>query len=155
MKAFARTMSAAAILMAAHQLSCSGHASASEKQFLNLEYRPKPNGYTHVVSSPPGRMIFVSGQGGASTEGEMPDDFASQAENTFKNIRNCLQMAGATFNDVVKINYYLKDMNDLTELRNIRAKYLNMEKPPAATAVQTGLGGDLLIEVEVVAIIPE
>ena len=130
-------------------------AQRPEKEFLNLEGRPEPNGYTHVVTSAPGRMIFVSGQGGSSTDGEMPENFATQADNTFKNIQECLKMAGATFNDVVKINYFLKDINDLTELRNVRANYLNMEQPPAATAVETGLGGSMLLEVEVVAIVPE
>lgn len=164
MRVFTRTTSAAAIVLALYQVSCSGGAGISmpnqearkfEKQFMNLDYRPKPNGYTHVVTSSPGRLIFVSGQGGSSPEGELPDDFASQAENTFKNLENCLQLAGATFQDVVKINYYLKEMSDLAELRKIRANYLNMENPPAATAVQTGLGDDLLLEVEVVATVRE
>src|SRR5436309_15213744 len=63
------------------------------KQFLNPEGVPKPTGWTQVVSSRPGRMIFVSGQGGASTDGRLPEDFASQARNTFENIRRCLTAA--------------------------------------------------------------
>lgn len=34
-----------------------------EKRFLNLPYRSAPNGYTHVVKSPPGTMVFLSGAG--------------------------------------------------------------------------------------------
>jgi enamine deaminase RidA (YjgF/YER057c/UK114 family) len=126
-----------------------------EKQFLNHSYIARPNGYSHVVTSPPGKMIFLSGAGGTDRTGKMPADFPSQAENTFQHLRNGLEMAGASFNDVVKINYFLKDINDLTELRKIRAKYLNMDKPPAATAVQTGLAEGMLLEVELVAIVPE
>jgi enamine deaminase RidA (YjgF/YER057c/UK114 family) len=129
--------------------------SMPEKQFLNHSYTAKPNGYSHVVTSPPGKMIFLSGAGGTDQAGNMPKDFASQADNTFKHLQNGLEMACASFKDVVKINYVLKDMNDLTELRKVRAKYLNMEKPPAATAVQTGLSGEMLLEVELVAIVPE
>ena len=130
-------------------------APKPQKQFVNLSPAQKPNGYTHVVTSPPGKMVFVSGQGGAGEDGVMPADFAAQAENTFKNIGKCLELGGATFADIVKINYYLKDMNDLTTLRAVRAKYLNMEAPPAATAIQSGLAGSLLLEVEVVAVVPE
>jgi enamine deaminase RidA (YjgF/YER057c/UK114 family) len=130
-------------------------APKPQKQFLNLNPAQKPNGYTHVVTSPPGKMVFVSGQGGAGEDGVMPAGFESQAENTFKNIGKCLQLGGATFADVVKVNYYLKDMNDLTTLRAVRAKYLNMDTPPAATAIQSGLAGSLLLEVEVVAVVPE
>ena len=128
---------------------------APEKEFLNLPYRSKPNGYTHVVSSPPGRMIFLSGAGGTDREGNMPDDFATQAHNTFRNLKAGLELAGATFADVVKINYFFSDMADLGKLRQVRANYLNMEAPPAATAVQTGLGGSMKLEVELIAVVPE
>jgi 2-iminobutanoate/2-iminopropanoate deaminase len=124
------------------------------KQFLNLDGK-KPPGYTHVVSSRPGRMVFISGQGGADEGGKLPADFASQAKNTFENIRRCLAMAGAKFEDVVKINYYVTDMSNTAELRRIRAQYLNMNAPPASTLVQVGLGEGLLLEVEAVAIVSE
>ena len=128
---------------------------APEKEFLNLPYRSKPNGYTHVVTSPPGRMIFLSGAGGTDRDGTMPDDFATQADNTFRNLQAGLELAGATFDHVVKINYFLSDMADLGELRQVRANYLNMAAPPAATAVQTGLGGSMRLEVELIAVVTE
>lgn len=128
---------------------------ATEKEFLNLPYRSQPNGYTHVVTSPPGRMIFLSGAGGTDRDGVMPDDFATQADNTFRNLQAGLEQAGATFADVVKITYFLSDMADLGELRQVRANYLNMAAPPAATAVQTGLGGSMKLEVELIAVVTE
>jgi 2-iminobutanoate/2-iminopropanoate deaminase len=124
------------------------------KQFLNLDGQ-KPPGYTHVVTSPPGKMIFISGRGGAAKDGAMPADFAAQATNTFEDLKRCLALGGATFRDVVKINYFIKDMSNTGELRRIRAKYLNMDAPPAATLVQAGLGEGMLLEVEAVAIVPE
>lgn len=124
------------------------------KQFLNIGDK-KPPGYTHVVTSPPGRMIFVSGQGGTDASGKLAEGFADQTEYTFQNIGRCLELAGATFKDIVKINYFVTDMANLGELRRIRAKYLNMDAPPAATLVQSGLVEGLLVEIECVAIVPE
>ena len=84
----------------------------------------------------------------------MPPDFSAQAKNTFENIRRCLELAGASFGDVVKINYYVTSMDNTAELRRVRAQYLNMANPPAATLVQVGLGSGLLLEVEAIAIVP-
>ena len=126
------------------------------KQFLNPEGVPKPTGWTQVVSSRPGRMIFVSGQGGASSDGRLPEDFASQARNTFENIRRCLTAAGAKFEDIVKINYYLTDLANTAELRRVRADYVNQSAPPASTLVQAGLvGKGMLLEVEAIAMVRE
>ena len=129
-------------------------AKKMSKQFLNLDGQ-KPPGYTHVVTSAPGKMIFISGHGGAARDGTMPPDFETQATNTFEGLKRCLALAGATFSDVVKINYFVKDLSDTTRLRQIRARYLDMEHPPAATLVQSGLASGQLLEVEVVAISQE
>lgn len=129
-------------------------AKKTVKQFLNTGGK-KPPGYTHVVKSPPGTMVFISGQGGADADGKMPADFSGQARNTFENLKKCLALAGASFKDVVKINYYVTDMASTAELRRVRSGYLDMENPPAATLVQAGLGQGMLIEVEAVAIVPD
>lgn len=129
-------------------------AKKMNKQFLNVGGK-KPPGYTHVVKSPPGNMVFISGQGGTAQDGTMPTDFSSQARNTFENLKRCLALGGATFKDVVKINYFVTDMANTTELRRVRAEYLDMENPPAATLVQSGLGKGLLVEIEAIAIVPE
>jgi len=132
-----------------------GAASRPGKQFWNFPGEAKLPGYSRVVSSPPGRMIYLSGTGGNGADGKMPEDFASQAKNTFDNMARGLKLAGASFKDVVKINYFVTDMSHTAELRQIRAGYLNMDSPPAATLVQAGLGKGLLLEVEAIAVVPE
>ena len=127
----------------------------AKKEHMNLPHLPEPPGFTHIVTSSPGKTIYLSGQGGFGEDGELPDDFTTQSENTFKNLQKCLETAGATFNDVVKMNYYLVDINDLAQLRGIRSRYINMDTPPASTLVQAPLIGDLLIEVDAVAVVPE
>ncbi len=126
----------------------------AEKRYFNLN-NAKPPGYTHVVTSGPGKMVFISGQGGTDATGKLPEDFSSQAQNTFENIGKCLALAGARFEDIVKINYFVTDMASTAELRKVRARYLNMERPPASTLVQAGLGKGMLLEVEAIAVIPE
>jgi enamine deaminase RidA (YjgF/YER057c/UK114 family) len=98
------------------------------KQFLNVGGK-KPPGYTHVVTSPPGMTIYISGQGGSADDGKMPPDLNTQARNTFESLKRCLALAGASFKDVVKINYFVTDMGNTTELRRVRSQYLDMEHP--------------------------
>jgi enamine deaminase RidA (YjgF/YER057c/UK114 family) len=124
------------------------------KQFLNLDGH-KPPGYTHVVTSMPGKMIFISGRGGANPDGSLPHDFETQAKNTFEDLKRCLALGGASFKDVVKINYFVKNLSDTASLRKVRAQYLDMEHPPAATLVQAGLSDGALVEIEAIAVVPE
>lgn len=151
-----RTMKTGLIWAAAGALAASlaQPAKNAAKQFLNLDGQ-KPPGYTHVVTSPPGRTIFISGRGGTGSDGKLPPDFAAQATNTFEDLKRCLAMAGASFKDVVKINYFISDLGNTEELRRVRARYLDMQHPPAATLVQAGLAKGLLLEVEAVAVVPE
>ncbi len=79
---------------------CAAPRKKMEKQFLNLGSQ-KPPGYTHVVVSAPGKMVFVSGRGGAAADGSMPSDFETQAVNTFEDLKKCLSLSGAGFKDVV------------------------------------------------------
>jgi enamine deaminase RidA (YjgF/YER057c/UK114 family) len=126
------------------------------KQFLNVPGQQKPTGYTQVVTSPPGKMIFISGRGGATADGAMPGDFGSQAKNTFEDLKRCLALAGASFKDVVKINYYVKNASDVAELRGIRTQYRDLEHPPASTLMQSGLvEKEQLLEIEAVAVVSE
>jgi enamine deaminase RidA (YjgF/YER057c/UK114 family) len=143
------------ILVVLVALAVCGLACARKpmKEFMNLDDK-RPPGYTHVVTSPPGKMVFLSGMAGSNPDGSLPPDFRTQADNTFRTIGRALKMAGADFKDIVKINYFLADMKYIGELREVRANYLNMEAPPAATAVQSGLTG-ILLEIECIAIVPE
>jgi enamine deaminase RidA (YjgF/YER057c/UK114 family) len=150
-----RPYRAALIILTTVGILAASPARKSKTQFLNPEGVPKPTGYTQVVSAGPGRMIFISGQGGAAPDGQMPEDFAVQTKNTFENIGRCLAAAGAKFDDIVKINYYVTDMAYTAELRRVRANYLNQLAPPASTLVQVGLGKGLKVEIEAVAVVPE
>jgi enamine deaminase RidA (YjgF/YER057c/UK114 family) len=124
------------------------------KQFVNLDGK-KPPGFSQIVVTPPGRTVYLSGMGGAAPDGTVPRDFATQADNTFRKIGRALKLAGAGFKDIVKINYFVTDIKNVNQLREIRARYLNMESPPAATLVQAGLTGELQVEIECIAVVPE
>ncbi|MFN7117171.1 MAG: RidA family protein [Saprospiraceae bacterium] len=132
--------------------------SSLQKTFIN-PFPIKPPGYTHVVVTDCARTIYISGQVPTNEKGEIvgKDDFAVQTRQVYENLKIALQAAGATFNDVVKMNTYIKNYTPdyLPTLRTIRADYLPKENPPASplAGVQSLYHPDVLIEIEAIAVI--
>ena len=117
----------------------------------------KPTGYTHVVEVNRGRTIYIAGQVAFDASGSLvgKGDFAAQTRQVMENLKAELTAAGATFDNVVKVNTYVTDMSQLPKLREIRASYFGTN-PPASTLVQVvGLAlPDLMIEIEAIAVVP-
>ena len=115
------------------------------------------NGYTHVVMGT-GRLIALSGQVAFDENGDLvgPGDPAAQARQVFENLRRCLAAAGAGFDDVVKLTYFVTDVAYLPAVRAVRDQYIDVERRPASTAVQVValIRPELLLEVEAFAILP-
>ena len=103
-----------------------------------------------------GRTVYVSGQGSFDPEvGHFaPGDFRAQAERTFGNVQAILEAAGATWKDVVKVNVYLANVLDFAAMNEVYRQFV-VEPFPARTTVQAGLIGQMLIEVDCVAVIPD
>ncbi len=133
--------------------------ATAQTQFINPDALSKPPGYTHVVVAQPGKIVYLSGQVGNDTTGKVVShDFRAQAEQVFANLKTALAAAGATFDDVVKLNYYVRDYSQdkRAAIREARDKYVNKEHPPASTliGVATLASDDYLLEVEAVAVVP-
>jgi enamine deaminase RidA (YjgF/YER057c/UK114 family) len=101
-------------------------------------------------------VVFVSGQGPISAEGELvgEDDFEAQVRTTFANLGTVLEEAGASFEHVVKLGVFLTDIGRLRDYGRIRAE-LMPGPPPASTAVQVvalAVPG-MMIEVEAFAVL--
>jgi len=114
-------------------------------------------GYSHVVTGS-GRMVFVAGQVALDEQGNLVggDDIGAQAEQVFANLERALRAAGATFEDVVKLNYYLTDIGGLMTVRAVRDRYLSAERPASTLVEVKGLfRPECLIEVEAVAIVAD
>ena len=133
-------------------------AHAQNTTFKNPPELGKPNGYSHVVIVNRGKLVFVSGQVGLNSKGEISSDFAGQARQAFANLRTALAAAGATPADLVKLNYYVVGLNHdkLAALREARDKVIDKQHPPASTlaGVQALFRDDVQIEIEAEAVIP-
>ena len=115
-----------------------------------------PTGYSHIVSATGGRTIYISGQVAFDAKGQLvgKGDLAAQTRQVFANLDTALKAAGATFNDVVKTNYYMLDASQVQVVREIRSKYFSQDLP-ASTLVEVRrlANADFLIEIEVIAVV--
>lgn len=123
---------------------------------------PAPEGvapaaqYTQVVLGT-GRFVAVSGQLALDEDGKPvgEGDPAAQARQVFENLRRCLASAGATFDDVVKLTYFVTDMAHMGAIRAARAEHIPDDRLPAASAVQVAalVRPEFLMEIEAFAVV--
>ncbi|MFB7330164.1 RidA family protein [Streptomyces adustus] len=112
--------------------------------------------YSHVVAAT-GRLVAVSGQVALDEDGTLvgAGDATAQARQIFRNLRHCLAAAGATFDDVVKLTYFVTDMAQMPAIRAARAEHIPDDRLPAASAVQVAalVRPEFLMEIEAFAVV--
>ena len=104
-----------------------------------------------------GKHVYISGQVATDAEGNLvgKGDIAAQARQIFENLKLCLAAAGATFDDVVKLNIFSTDMDaHVPVYAPIRSQYFdNKNVPSSYVQVQRLVSPDMLMEIEAVAIL--
>ena len=113
--------------------------------------------YWHVLSVAGGqRMIFISGQVPRNRDGQLvgKGDMAKQIEQVGENIKACLEAAGATLDDLVKITSFTTDIDEFFRQAATRNRYFGTALP-ASTAVEVRRLADpeWMIEIEATAIV--
>lgn len=100
-----------------------------------------------------GDFVYVSGQV-AMRDGEIvAGGIVEQARVTFENIRQILQEAGCSLEDVVKVNVWLDDPRDFWSFNKVFSDYFQ-NHPPARSTVQSLIMVDAKIEADVIAYKP-
>lgn len=98
-----------------------------------------------------GNILFCSGQIPINPEtGSIPEGVEAQAEQALTNVKNLIEAAGSSIDNVVKTTVFIKDMNDFAKINEIYAKYFT-EPFPARSCVEVArLPKDVLLEVEAI-----
>jgi 2-iminobutanoate/2-iminopropanoate deaminase len=102
-----------------------------------------------------GNILYSSGINGKDREKDgMPDDPKRQAECMFNNMRTLVETAGGTTEDIVRVTLHLKDRSYRQFIDPVWiAMFPDENSRPARHAVQTELGGGMLMQCEIVAVI--
>lgn len=101
-----------------------------------------------------GSLVFVSGQGPIDeiTGRVKGTTFKEQVSITLQNLGAVLETAGSSIEKVCKVNAYLKDIESFDEFNEIYIQFFG-EPRPARTTVSARLSGDILVEIDAIAII--
>ena len=130
--------------------------SSTDRRFLSPSTLPPPFGYSHVVDAPAGRVVFISGQVPLDATGRLvgEGDFGAQVRQVFENLTSALAAADASWSDVVKLDYFVRDIGEVASLRAIRDEYVSTAQPPASTLVEVSrlFRDDVLVEIEAIAV---
>ena len=100
-----------------------------------------------------GGFVFVSGQGPLDLKtGEYAKgDIQLETKRVFENIKTILSAAGSSMEKVVKVNVYLRDINDFAAMNEVYKTYFTAPYP-ARTTIQAGaLPRGFAVEIECVA----
>jgi enamine deaminase RidA (YjgF/YER057c/UK114 family) len=120
---------------------------------------PKPT-YSHVSCTPlssTSTLITIAGQLGLSVSGQIPSSLADQVALALENLSKCLEAAGATTRDIVKVTQYIVDYDPSERSRaELYLKFIGDHRPPSTLVGVTKLAApELLYEIEAMAVVHE
>ena len=137
----------------------SGGRDLARKAINSSRYSLPIAGFSQAVAAQtPGRLIFVSGLTSRAADGSIVavGDLRGQVKQVMDNLRNVLEAAGATLDDVVQIHTYVKDITDWEPIESVWRDCWG-DAWPASTLVQIVRLFDerQMIEIEATAFIPD
>lgn len=113
---------------------------------------------SHLPFSPAilcGDYLFISGQASVDKVGNIVvGSFEDECRRSFENLRDILEAAGLSFEDVVQVRNYVGKQEYLAEFNKIYREFFN-EPFPARTTLIGCLGELLKFEVDATAVLPK
>ena len=115
----------------------------------------KPFGnYSHGILNSKNGLLVTSGQLGINLDGSIPTSFSEQTNLCFSNIFLIIKEAELEPKDILRINTFLTDRQNLNEYMKIRDKFFsNISIKPASTVVIVSgfTKEEFLVEIEATA----
>ena len=124
------------------------------KQIIISDKAPKALG-PYSVANRVGNLVFTAGQLGLDPQtGELVlGGIEAETRQALTNIRNVLEAAGSSLEQVVKTTVFLSDMNDFTRMNTIYGQFFTENYPARSTVQVAALPKGGAVEIETVALI--
>ena len=121
------------------------------KEPIQTKKAPEAIGaYSQAIKS--GDLLFISGQIPLNPETMEVEDssFEESAYRVISNLENICKEAGASLDDIVKLNIYLLDLGNFASLNKIMEEKFSRPFPARATVEVAGLPKDVMIEMDAI-----
>ena len=120
------------------------------KQVISVPNAPR---YPFSPAIRAGDYVFVSGQGGFQDPktGGAIEGIEAQTRQCLENIKQVLETAGSSLDDVVKVTIFLGNVANYAKMNEVYQSYFSKDLPARSTAVTGLVIPNMLIEMECVA----
>ena len=128
------------------------------KEIIHTDKLATPTGImSQGVKVPSGHIVFASGQTARDATGAIVGvgDIRAQTRQTLDNVKAVLEAAGATLEDIVKVQVFITNVEHYADIHAVRSEYFKSDYPASTMVEVTALvHPDMLIEIDAIAVIP-
>lgn len=119
------------------------------KEIIFSDKAPAPIGpYSQAVKV--NNTLYVSGQ--IAFEASQSGSIKVETGKVMENIGHILKAAGFGYENVVKSNIFLKDMNDFAVVNEVYGQFFTSDPPARETVQVARLPKDVNVEISVIAV---
>lgn len=134
-----------------------------KKECLNPPqlFDSRPYGFSQIVVTDPGKMVFISGQVAWDEKLQIAGkgNLEKQTEKSILNLKAAMEEVGGSLADIVMLRIYKVhyQKEDGPVINRVLKKYFGSRNPPASTWISvSGLANEeFMIEIEAQAVIQE
>lgn len=104
-----------------------------------------------------GGLLYISGMLPLNADGDVvgAGDVTRQSEQVLDNIGAVLRAEGVSFDEVVRVGVYVRDIADRESINAVRRRYFGDARPASTLVEVSALANpDALVEIDAVALLP-
>jgi reactive intermediate/imine deaminase len=123
-------------------------------EIMKLKSVHRTVGYSHAAKA--GNTLYIAGQVAQDIDGNLvgKGDFESQVRQVYENLKNIMEEAGGSLNNIVKMTTFLTHYNYIETYRSVRNEYFAEPCPPNTLLIIESLAlPGFMIEIEAVAVL--